>query len=100
MKLSAPRAELLGWHFINHGCARAACYAACSLYPSSKRLCFLGTEVGFHCGALQERLSEAATVGPRRDCGASRDGLAFERCRLYEPGLPRSGAANQSCPVR
>jgi hypothetical protein len=52
MKLSAPRAELLEWHFIDHGCAPAACYAACSLHsPRSD------------CGSLPLRLGLSSALG-------------------------------------
>ena len=66
----------------------------------SKRLCFLGTEVRFHCGALQERRPEAAAVSPRRGSGASRYGRLFGWNGFHLRQLPRSGAANRSRPVR
>ena len=97
MKLSAPRAELLGGHFIDHGCAPAACYAACSLHSPRSAFVSLALRLGFIAalcknGAPKLRRSAQGEAAAHRDT-ARRSSERASTCDGCDGRAPRIEAA-------
>ncbi len=94
MKLSAPRAELLEWHFIDHGCAPAACYAACSLHSPRSAFVSLALRLGFIAalcknGAPKLRRSAQGEVAAHRATAGCSGGMVSicDSCRGRAPRI-------------
>ena len=97
MKLSAPRGDLLGGHFIDHGCAPAACYAACSLLSPRSAFVSLPLRVGSilalgNGGAPKLRRSAQGEVAAHRDT-ARCSGEKVSSCDGCRDRAPRIEAA-------